>query len=78
MFARSIGKLKTSGFAFGFQHFPRYLGNVNEWKIMFDRSIAAVKMASSADFLQTVSLGVSDLGLHCLLWSNGYFLTYDV
>ena len=30
------GRLKTSGFAFGFQHFPRDLANVNEWKIMFD------------------------------------------
>ena len=30
------GRLKTSGFAPGFQHFPRDLGNVNEWKIMFD------------------------------------------
>ena len=28
--------LKTSGFALGFQHFPRDLANVNEWKIMFD------------------------------------------
>ena len=30
--------LKTSGFALGFQHFPRVLVNVNEWKIMFDPS----------------------------------------
>ena len=36
---RSLGKLKTSGFALGFQHFPRNLVNVNEWKIMFDPSI---------------------------------------
>ena len=28
--------LKTSGFALGFQHLPRDLTNVNEWKIMFD------------------------------------------
>ena len=28
--------LKTSGFALGFQHLPQDLGNVNEWKIMFD------------------------------------------
>ena len=28
--------LKTSGFALGFQHFPRDLMNVSEWKIMFD------------------------------------------
>ena len=26
-------------FALGFQHFPRDLANVNEWKIMFDPSI---------------------------------------
>ena len=25
--------------ALGFQHFPRNLANVNEWKIMFDPSI---------------------------------------
>ena len=31
--------LKTSGFALGFQHLPRHLANVNEWKIMFDRYI---------------------------------------
>ena len=30
--------MKTSGFALGFQHFPRDLANVNEWKIMFDPS----------------------------------------
>ena len=35
------GRLKTSGFALGFQHFPRDLPNVNEWKIMFDPLIAA-------------------------------------
>ena len=28
--------LKNSGFALGFQHLPRDLVNVNEWKIMFD------------------------------------------
>ena len=28
--------LKTSGYALGFQHSPRVLANVNEWKIMFD------------------------------------------
>ena len=28
--------LKTSGFALGFQHRPRDLVNVNEWKTMFD------------------------------------------
>ena len=37
--ARSLGKLKASGFALVFQHFPRDLANVNEWKIMFDPSI---------------------------------------
>ena len=28
--------LKTSGFALGFQHLPRDLANINEWKITFD------------------------------------------
>ena len=32
------GRLKNSGFSLGFQHFPRDLANVNEWKIMFDPS----------------------------------------
>ena len=37
----NIGKvprevLKTLGEAQGFQHLPRDLANVNEWKIMFD------------------------------------------
>ena len=27
---------KTLGFDLGFQHLPRDLANVNEWKIMFD------------------------------------------
>ena len=31
-------RLKTSGFALGFQHFSRDLANVNKWKIMFDPS----------------------------------------
>ena len=30
------GVLKTEGVAFGFQHSPRDLANVNEWEIMFD------------------------------------------
>ena len=33
------GRLKTSGFALGFQHIPLDLVNVNEWKIMLDPSI---------------------------------------
>ena len=37
---RKVGKRYCKvGFALGFQHFPRDLGNVNEWKIMFDPSI---------------------------------------
>ena len=34
--------LKTSGFALGFQHLPRDLANVNEWKIMFDPYIVDI------------------------------------
>ena len=33
-----LGRLKSLGFAHGFQHFPRDLANVNELKIMFDPS----------------------------------------
>ena len=32
-------RLKTLGFALGFQHLPRDLANVNEWNIMFDTYI---------------------------------------
>ena len=39
IFSFSSGTLRTSGFALGFQHFPRDLANVNEWKIIFDPSI---------------------------------------
>ena len=35
--------MKTEGEARGFQHFPRDLANVNEWKIMFDPSISTWK-----------------------------------
>ena len=28
--------LKTAAFGFGFQHLPRDLANVNEWKTIFD------------------------------------------
>ena len=38
------GRLKTSGFALGFQHFPQDLANVDEWKIMCDPSIS-IKLA---------------------------------
>ena len=33
------GELETSGYVLDFQHSPRDLANVNEWKIMFDPSI---------------------------------------
>ena len=36
--------LKTSGFALSFQHLPRDLANVNEWKIMFDPYIEKEKV----------------------------------
>ena len=35
--------LKTSGFALGFQHLPRDLANINEWKIMFDLYIVCLE-----------------------------------
>ena len=38
------GVLKTSGYALGFQHSPRDLANVNEWKIIFDPYIDTIKM----------------------------------
>ena len=40
------GRLKTSGFALDFQHFPRDLVNVNEWKIMFDLSIKVAELSN--------------------------------
>ena len=33
--------LKTAAFGLGFQHLPRDLANVNEWKTMFDPYIAS-------------------------------------
>ena len=35
----TLGRLKTSGFALGIQHFPRALRMLNNGKIMFDPSI---------------------------------------
>ena len=37
--------MKTSGCAFGFQHFPRDLANVNEYKNMFDPHIQLSSVA---------------------------------
>ena len=34
--------LKTTGFAVGFQYFPRDLANANEWNIIFDPSITCI------------------------------------
>ena len=34
--------LKTSGFVLGYQHFPRDLAYVDEWKIIFDPSIVKI------------------------------------
>ena len=36
--------LKTSGIALGFQHLPRDVANVNEWKTMFDPYIAVISI----------------------------------
>ena len=44
--------LKTSGFALGFQHLPRDLANVNEWKIMFDPYISKYRQYSSFTYYQ--------------------------
>ena len=41
--------LKTSGFALGFQHLPRDLANVNEWKIMFDPCIGVTRGTGDVD-----------------------------
>ena len=34
------------GFALGFQHFPRDLANINEWKIVFDPSIKVAELSN--------------------------------
>ena len=39
----NIRKVPGEGFALGFQHIPRDLANVNEWKIMFDPSSVVLK-----------------------------------
>ena len=73
--------MKTSGFALGFQHFPRDLANVNEWKIMFDPSIIIInKVPQYALKTLSITLGFqtegdtpgfqiffTDLGLVCLM-----------
>ena len=43
--------LKTSGYALGFQHSPRDLANVNEWKIMFDPYIACASFRTGSKFI---------------------------
>ena len=43
----NIRKVPREGFALGFQHFPRDLANVNEWKIMFDPSIVILLNSKS-------------------------------
>ena len=42
--------------ALGFQHFPRDLANVNEWKIMFDPPIKVSHRLTTCNISQTVSL----------------------
>ena len=60
------GSVKTSGFALGFQHFPRDLANVNEWKIMFDLSIIIINKVPRYA-LKTFQIFFTDLGLVCLM-----------
>ena len=51
------GKLKTEGFALGFQHFLPDLANVNEWKIIIDPSIKILHYKiSSLVFQRAVNL----------------------
>ena len=47
--------LETSGFALGFQQFPRNLAIVNEWKIMFDPSINSYLYALDRCALTTIA-----------------------
>ena len=76
-----LGSVKTSGFALGFQHFPRDHANCNEWKIMFDPSIIIINKVPQYS-LKTwgITLGFqtegdtpgfqiffTDLGLVCLI-----------
>ena len=57
------GSVKTSGFALGFQHFPRDLANVNEWKIMFDPSIIIInKVPQYALKTLSITLGFQTEG----------------
>ena len=57
------GSVKTSGSALGFQHFPRDLANVNEWKIMFDPSIIIInKVPQYALKTLSITLGFQTEG----------------
>ena len=42
--------LKTEGEARGFQHLPRNLANVNEWKTMFDPYITSLMTYFDVDY----------------------------
>ena len=39
--------LKTAAFGLGFQHLPRDLANVNEWKTMFDPYIKCIVLSAT-------------------------------
>ena len=53
--------LKTSGYALGFQHYPRDLANVNEWKIMFDPYIVQGQNLATEGFYP-VNHSITSLG----------------
>ena len=51
--------LKTEGKSWGFQHLPRDLANVNEWKIMFDPYIDTFQeLQQTTDLAKVICLDV--------------------
>ena len=57
----NMGRLKTLGFALGFQHFPLDLANVNEWKIMFDPSIVGFQKLATDKKKRTILLNLRSI-----------------
>ena len=71
--SRSLGEVETSGFALGFQHFPRDLSNVNEWKIMFDPSIITPPLFLVVSIITHVTTFPSSKGISKMLAENPKF-----
>ena len=64
--------LKTDGF----QHLPRDLANVNEWKIMFDPYIADYATAAVI-FIMIFSIIIFEIALFVNVWKMQNIISLD-